>query len=158
MKKIILNSSNLQPKRFKTGDKVLAIWPGYTGSNFASFFYKGDILGEDGLHNYRINFEGHEAIINERFVLIDGDVRPATEEETRNFIRHSGFTPGCKQTVEKSEREPRALKKIKSRLVLKYNQLLIKIIYKIYHFIKYIVNIYNLLLKYLIYMFYIIIL
>ena len=82
---------------------------------------------------------------------MDGDVHPATNEETRDFIRHTGHTPGGKQTVERSERESRALKKKKSRLVLKYNPLLIKIIYKIYHFIKYIVNIYNLLLNYVIY-------
>ena len=82
---------------------------------------------------------------------MDGDLRPATNEETKDFIKHIGHTPGAKQTVEISEKESRALKKIKSRLVLKYNSLLIKIIYKIYHFIKYIVNIYNLLLNYIIY-------
>jgi hypothetical protein len=37
-------------------------------------------------------FEGFEASINERFVQMDGDVRPATNEETRDFIRHTGTT------------------------------------------------------------------
>lgn len=54
---------------------MLAIWPGYTGTKFASFFYKGDCLGEDGLHGYRISFDGYETIVHERFVEKDGDVR-----------------------------------------------------------------------------------
>ena len=108
---------------FKINDRVLAIWPGLTGSEFGCYFYKGIIVSTDGNRNYRIRFsDGYKTIVDKRYVKEDGEEERVPPDLWRLYKNSCSKIPGAKFI--KNElilKEPRGLRVIKPRLVIYYN-------------------------------------